>query len=265
MRHAVHIIVVFVCMTIVSGCATTTRNTQEKVASLYTQGQYEEASKSIENKSHKMPMVLDGANVMFMAGKYEQAVSLLDEAELACKDDDTEHTLVAAGKFIGEALFNREFMDYEPRTCDRVLINTYKGLAQMALLDQQRARVEFNRAYDRQRRAVEEFAKEIAAEQERLAEEQKTATPKERPSDLDFARTKESCAALVQDNMPEMKEWQAYPDFVNPYTTYLAGLFFALNGEMASDFSKASTLLRRVDAMVPRNKTVQHDTAMALT
>lgn len=271
MRHTVAAVAVLLLVAAITGCATATRNNQEQLALMYTQGQYAAASESAVSASREMPLVLDNANIMFMAGKYGQAFELLEEAELATKDDDTENAALKAGKVFGEMLFNREFMAYAPRTCDKVLINTYKGLAQMALLNQQNARVEFNRAYDRQRRAVEEFAKEIEAEQKKLAEEKEkaakvahNATNAQKPG-LDMDRTTESCSALVQEQMPEMNVWEAYPDFVNPYTTYLAGLFFALNGEMASDFGKAATLLKRVDEMVPGNRAVQSDVAMALS
>lgn len=53
-------------------------------------------------------------------------------------------------------------------------------------------------------------------------------------------------------------EFEAYPDFVNPFTTYLAGLFFSMNG----DYNKASDLLKETYGMVKENSYVAADFKM---
>ena len=68
---------------------------------------------------------------------------------------------------------------------DGIMINTYKALNFMALGDNDLARVEFNRALDRQRRAKEKFAKEIAKIKDEMDKEEG-----EKKSDLSVSVSK---------------------------------------------------------------------------
>src|SRR5699024_3325774 len=83
-------------------------------------------------------------------------------------------------------MVNDSERDYKALMSEAVLVNTYKGLAFLAEGNNEYARVEFNRADDRTRRAVDYFHKEIAAQQAALNRE---------------ARNEQSRAAMVRDSL----------------------------------------------------------------
>ena len=136
---------------------------------------------------------------------------------------------------------------------DGIMINTYKALNFMALGENELARVEFNRALDRQRRAKEKFAKEIAKLQNDLEKEQAKEDSRVKEN-VENPETKK----LIADRYPGLYNFKAYPDFVNPFTTYIAGVFFNLVG----DHSKAAPLLKEAYGMVSDNEYLAQDIAI---
>jgi len=114
--------------------------------------------------------------------------------------------------------------------------------------------VEFNRALDRQRRAKEAFAEEIAATKEQLNKRKGKEGSLARQS----AENPE-VRKVISQRYPALDAFEAYPDFVNPFTTYMAGVFFNLVGDPA----KAVTFLKESAGMVPENKYIAEDLALA--
>lgn len=136
---------------------------------------------------------------------------------------------------------------------DGIMVNTYKALNFMALGDNELARVEFNRALDRQRRATEKFEKEIAKLKKELDKEQA-----KEDSLVNENVENPQVQQLIKDRYPGLYEFKAYPDFVNPFTNYIAGIFFALIG----DSSKAAPLLKESYGMVSDNNYIAEDLAL---
>lgn len=243
---------------------------QQAMLQPYYMGDTTTASTILETEyDHALPFLLDASMVRFNQGRFEDAYTLLNESEAEVKSDETESDIYAASKVMGEILFNREFMDYEPKTSDTVLINMYKGVSLLALNKSSKARVEFNRTLDRQRRAVEEYKEEIKELQsdakEQRAEQNRQLSSRKRGDApvLDLLRIQDVARESVNNSMPEVSHWTGYGDFVNPYATYLSGLFFCVNGEMKSDYNKCNTMLKRVKGMVPNNSYVKLDAAMS--
>lgn len=243
---------------------------QDKLLQPYYLGDTATTSSILDAEfDHALPFLLDASMVRFNQGRFEDAYTLLNESETEVKDDETENDVYAASKVVGEVLFNREFMDYEPRTSDTVLINMYKGFSLLALNKSSKARVEFNRTLDRQRRAVEEYKEEIKelrkdAKKQRAKQKKETSSFKKGDIPvLDLLRIQKVATESVHKSMPEVNHWTGYGDFVNPYATYLSGLFFCVNGEMKSDYNKCNTMLKRVKGMVPNNSYVKLDAAMS--
>ena len=133
------------------------------------------------------------------------------------------------------------------------MVNTYKALNFMALGENDQARVEFNRALDRQRRAKEKFAGEIKKLQNELDKEQEKEGSQVKKN-VDNPQINN----LINDKYPGLYEFEAYPDFVNPFTTYIAGVFFDLIG----DYSKAVTFLKESYGMVKDNEYIARDLAV---
>ena len=149
---------------------------------------------------------------------------------------------------------NENIIPYVGQEYDGIMVNTYKALNFMTLGENDLARVEFNRALDRQRRAKEKFAEEIKKLQDEMdkTEEKKDSHVKENVENPEVRQ-------LIVDRYPGLYNFGAYPDFVNPFTTYMAGVFFNLVG----DYSKGSSLLKESYGMVSDNDFMAEDLAVA--
>ena len=134
------------------------------------------------------------------------------------------------------------------------MVNTYKALDFLAEKKPDQARVEFNRALDRQTRAKEHFNEEIRKLEAKL-DKQKEKTNTDAKAMADDPKT----MAIVNANYPDLSEFKPYPDFVNPFTTYLAGIYFLLIGEN----DRAADLLKETAGMVPGNDYIKNDLVLA--
>lgn len=178
---------------------------------------------------------------------HEQSNVYFDKAEEMLNYFDYQNVALDSAASI---VVSDNIVPYLGEEYDGIMINTYKALNFMALGDNDLARVEFNRALDRQRRAKEKFAKEIAKIKEEMDKEE---GEKKSRSEQNVENPK--IDALITDKYPGVYEFQAYPDFVNPFTTYIAGVFFNLVG----DHTKAVTFLKESFGMVSDNKYVTED------
>ena len=66
---------------------------------------------------------------------------------------------------------------------------------------------------------------------------------------------------LIAQRYRGLDAFEAYPDFVNPFTTYMAGVFFNLVG----DPTKAVTFLKESTGMVRENEYIAEDLALTAT
>ena len=177
---------------------------------------------------------------------YQKSTECFDKAEDMLKYYDEQFT---GGDIIGSTVASDNVNPYRGEEYDGVMVNTYKALNFMAEGKLDLARVEFNRALDRQRRAKEKFVKEISKLNAELEKnQQKNAFAK---SNVENPTTHQ----LLAQKYPNLYNFQAYPDFVNPFATYLAGIFFNLVG----DHSKAVDLLKESYGMVGNNPYIAED------
>ena len=178
---------------------------------------------------------------------YVQSNVYFDKAEEMLNYFDYQNVAVDSAASIA---VSDNIVPYLGEEYDGIMINTYKALNFMALGDNDLARVEFNRALDRQRRAKEKFAKEIAKIKEEMDKEKGEKKSRSKQN-VDNPKID----ALITEKYPGIYEFEAYPDFVNPFTTYMAGVFFNLAG----DPTKAVTFLKESFGMVSDNKYVTED------
>jgi hypothetical protein len=239
---------------------------------LYTCGQYQEAADvEIKRKGNKatnessLLQSLQAASALRYANQYEKSSALLDECEEIIKQHNEKIFAANAVSNIGAVLVNDTVLAYRAQEYDGVMLNTYKALNFWQDGKTDMARIEFNRALDRQRRAKERFAAEIAKLKKDLEKEQQkqnaNAPQKNKqglPSiNLEKAANNPEIDSILKEKYSNLYEFKTYPDFINPFTTYLAGLFFMAE----KDFSKASTLLKEAYGMLENNPVVQDDFA----
>ncbi|OQX57189.1 MAG: hypothetical protein B5M52_07910 [Helicobacteraceae bacterium 4484_230] len=199
---------------------------------------------------------LQAGNLYLYAKEYDTSLKMLDEAERIVKYHNEEILLGSTGDMIARLMLNDAVIDYHATITDAVMVNTYKSLDYMILGQFADARVELNRAVDRQRRAKETYAELIGKQKEAINQK-----AKEESSSYNVNKTisNPQLARLIKDQYPGLYTFQAYPDFINPFTTYLAGLFFLIE----SDYNKAYSLLKEAYGMMPENRILKTDYEMA--
>jgi hypothetical protein len=178
---------------------------------------------------------------------YQDSTLWFDRCEEMMKTFDPQNRQTDV---IGTTLVNDNIIPYRGWTYDGVMVNTYKALNFMALGKNDDARIEFNRAMERQTRAKEKFSEEIQKEKDKLDKANAEKT-------VDYSKTTENpdVQTKIKEAYPGLSEFEAYPDFVNPFSTYLAGVFFTVIG----DTSKARDLLKETAGMLPNNPYVKSD------
>ncbi|NTU53854.1 MAG: hypothetical protein HGA97_09205 [Chlorobiaceae bacterium] len=226
----------------------------------FAQGQYSTAAALELQHPPSLLGNLQAAAALRYAAQYERSNALFDECEVAIKASNERSFSSGVAGTLGSVLINDTVVEYRAAEYDGVMVNTYKALNFWKTGQPDLARVEFNRAMDRQRRARERFAEEIQKLKTEIAQKQASeinnARQQRRPS-LDYARnvSNPEIDAIIRKTYSGLDEFNAYPDFTNPFTTYLAGLFFMSQKE----YSKASTLLKEAYGMTASNGVVQSD------
>ena len=143
---------------------------------------------------------------------------------------------------------NENVIPYLGEEYDGIMINTYKALNFMFTRQDDLARVEFNRALDRQRRAKEKFAQELKKLQNQINKQ-------EQKDQVNKSLENPEINQIIESKYSGIYAFKAYPDFVNPFATYLAGVYFNLVG----DHQKAVNLLKESYGMVSENNYIAED------
>jgi hypothetical protein len=197
---------------------------------------------------------LQAGNSYFFAKEYKNSLKMLDASEDIIKFHHKKTLSANTSDYIASLMLNDMAIDYHASISEAVMVNTYKSLDYMALKKFEQARVELNRAVERQRRAKETYAELIAKQKDAIAEKKR----EQRSDAFDKTLNNPQIKSIIRQNYSTLEQFEAYPDFINPFTTYLAGLFFAIEG----DYAKASSLLKEAYGMSPHNKTVESDFEM---
>lgn len=177
---------------------------------------------------------------------HAQSTSVFDSCEQMMSHFDAENSEI--GHAIGAVAVNENIVPYTGKVYDGVMVNTYKGLNFTATGQYDLARVEFNRALDRQRRAKELFNKEIQKQKDAISADKNSENVQKSIDNPDLKQK-------LEEAYPSLYDFSVYPDFVNPFVTYMAGLFFLIDG----DYSKSVDLLKETAGMTPENTMVLED------
>jgi hypothetical protein len=207
-------------------------------------------SKSKNPRKEDLLWSMQLGSIERMNKNYSQSNEYFDSSEKMLNYFDYQNKTLDSTAAI---VTNENIVPYVGEEYDGIMVNTYKALNFIALGDKELARVEFNRALERQRRAAENFAEEIKKLKKQIDEEDaKEDSPvKDNVDNPEIQK-------LIEERYPTLFDFKAYPDFVNPFTTYIAGIFFNLVG----DYSKAAPLLKESYGMVSDNDYIEQDFAL---
>jgi uncharacterized protein len=189
-----------------------------------------------DGQTHNVVWSLNAGSTLFEAGDMKGSVAVLDTTERLAQGNDL-HPFQAV-------------MDYRYTTYDGVMTNLYKAMAFIAQNDPASARVEFNRAEDRQRRAEEHFKAAIEAAQRQPA--------RQKPAFGDLMDKAQQNDAW-RSSTASLSALANYPAFENPFATWMGGVFFVTQG----DRPKGIQLLRRAAAELGPQSPAADDLAWA--
>ncbi len=257
--------------TLISGCSSFQHRDQlAAFNSAYTAGDYdtalnvvrfpEDKRRPVDAREHLLELLHQG-EMYRLTGRYDESVKAYDLAEDGMKYLDTTGLLASATEGLMAVMINDSQRDYEALMSEAVLVNTYKALAFLAAGNSEYARVEFNRADDRTRRAVDFFRKEIAEQQTALSREArsgnlKAATVRDSLDDRRFQ-------SAVDSQYGAPAGWSVFPEFIVPASTWLHGIYFLANASGGGDYERAATSLTRVAQMRPESSVLQADAKLA--
>lgn len=196
---------------------------------------FKEEQKKVDSNSDVIYVGLNAGALARQCKNYEQSNYFFDKAEESYKYDvDLQNFAKKGVKSVGTSLVNENIADYEGTLYERIMLNVYKGLNFMSLKDFANARVEFNRALMRQEKAKEYFAKEIQANREQFEEAAQSAN-----FEQNMGTNLQNINAQYNHLL---KEFSTTANFINPYATYMASVFFFLD----ADYRRAADLFKEV-------------------
>lgn len=240
-----------------TGCAP--RSAMIKADTYVAHGQYVNAAKFSDSQIDKddsyardnLLWELQSGSAYLYAQENNTSIKHFDTSEDLIKHYQEQILTKDLTQGLSSTLLNDTTRPYMGTQYDAIMANTYKAINYLAQGDKEGARVEFNRAIDRQRRAKIYFSAMIHQEQEAIAKEEN----KSRKDGKNVKVEESKINSILSSKYPGLHNFEPYPDFINPVTTYLAGIFARADG----DEPKAYSLLKEAYGMMPENDAVLAD------
>ena len=168
-------------------------------------------------------------------GDLEKSSAILEETD-GMIDDFEKKASTRLGQETLSAFTNPANITYEGWSNERIMVDTYLALDSLMTGNPDRARVWLNKAYQRQRDAVERNSKVLESAQSNVETSEITS--------------------YYEENLSKLTP---LADYVNPFTSYLRGLFFMYYGEDNSDLETSRKALEQSYAFSKDNKCVKQD------
>lgn len=273
MNKWVLLVVLSVALLVASGCSTYSEQSRD-IRQAWQAGDGMLAATNVTVKAEKsagskdeLIWRLEQGTILSAVGNIQAGLTAFDRAETLVDQYEQEANLKVGSE--GLSLFsNQANLPYRGRAYDKIMMNTYKALNYMLLLQPDDARVELNRSLQRQRDAVAENSRKIEKAEEAAEQAKSGSMTKEDGSavpdyDVNRAQSDPRFAAAVETEMARVDDrLLAYADYVNPFSVFLDGVFFSHLGEGISDFERARKAFERVKGMSPGSY-IAADYAMA--
>lgn len=155
------------------------------------------------------------------ARDYKTSLGVLEQAEQ--RFDKTQSAFTRGAGYVGATMINDNVRAYGGNIYESVLINYYKAIDYMLLNDSTNARVQFNRANERQRRAKEFYYEEVQKAIKEIDSSKK--------HNINMERSRVEVSEILNNTYSNLDKYEAYQGLLNPAVSYLSGLFYALNGD----------------------------------
>jgi hypothetical protein len=210
---------------------------------------------------------LEQAAVYRLAADYQRSNLALEHARQLVDRFD-EKARVRLGEGAAVLVTNLTAVEYRGQLFDRVMLYVYRAMNYLEAGNIEAARPELLAAYERQREAVEKYAKRIEAEREKAIRDGSAAqkgSSGATKADVNRTIASPEVQARLGTVYGELNEMAAYESYVNPFAEYLQGLYFLHAAVDGSDLERARVALRKTSGLVPSNEVVAQDAALADT
>ena len=195
----------------------------------------------------KIEWGMEAALSLRAMGDYQASVDFFDRIDSLIEESDSA-AVTSISKEAASLVTNLKALPYSGFHYERIMVSTYKALNYLSIGEREKARVEFRRAYERQRGALAQFEKRIQQEKDALDSTAKKSD-KGKNAKMDKALENEKVQKALSEEYKRIDELAIYADYVNPFSVYLEGLYFMTNAASASDWERASVSLKRVSDM----------------
>ena len=194
---------------------------------------------------------LEHASVLRGQQRNAEAQLALDAAAATLESWDEKADFLISQETVA-TLSSLASLPYRGRGIDRIMLQTYRALNYLEAGKRDEARVALNAAFQAQSDAVETNRKHI---------EKAQASAAENEVDLVSLESLPSVAEALEKEKSASSEFAAYADYVNPFTTWLHGIYFIHAGTDGADRERGRKSLERVAQMEPGNAFVREDLA----
>lgn len=253
-----------------TGCQTYNDQSAD-VSVAWKSGDYGSAAEKIKSKvsgapeRDKLLWLMEEGAILQMAGDPLGSIESFDSAE-AIINQFEEQAKVKLGSEAAAILSNQATLPYRGYAYDKIMVNTFKSMNFANQGDLAAARVEINRAYQRQRDAVAENQKQIekAEAEAQAAKRGEIGDGKRKESyDVDRAKSDPNVAGATAGILAEIDDRSLpYANYVNPFSVFWEGIYFSYAGTGTSDYERALMAFERLRAMSP-SKYIDADFKMA--
>ncbi len=240
-----------------AGCASYNKQTR-KINQSWASSNFQTAATYINNEAEKhgntkdaIVWRLEQGAILRAAGQLEESNKAFDLAEEKINHYEEKAKVKLSHETLA-TVTNLTTLPYEGFAYDKVMMNTYKALNYLELGDYEKARVELNRAYERQEDAVHVNAARIEKAQAE-AEKQNVRV------DLDEVNNNGRFKHQFDSVYANLEQYKPYADYVNPLAVYLDGLFFMGQSTGSSDVERSRKSFERVLGMIGENKFIHQD------
>ena len=226
--------------------ASCTSGKLDKFDELSDSGDYIKAKEYAIEEDDDLLWTLQAASASRNAGEFKESNKLLDKAENIYITENKDSMAEDVAEKSGSLLLNDAAMSYKGEIHEGVMINTYKAINFMSLKKWSDARVEVNRAYDRQRRAAEFYASQIQKQQDKLNEE---LTEEEAEEEAVKKDPKAGVNMVMKmDSLKTVNQYEGYKNYVNPFVNLVEAVFLINKGN-ASDGQRIRQTSTRLYSM----------------
>ncbi|RAX55389.1 hypothetical protein CCY97_04380 [Helicobacter sp. 10-6591] len=232
----------FLLCIVIGGCSH--KDLMQSFTESYYQGDLPKAYKIAKDKSQSKDALLWSmqAGIVGLQLNEKDSFELLDKSEQLFSQYEAQGLFSGLFADTAAILVNENAKTYRGNMYEGVLLNYYKALLSMQKGNLALARVEFNRANDRQRRAKDYFSKDI---QKAMQAQQQENAKDSNFNQIDYSSTNQGLDSYLQQNYTNIDKFKAYRNFLNPAVSYASGLFFMLE----SDNAKALDLYKQAYGM----------------